>query len=188
MSSCEGCGSPHVVYRNYKDQALCCPCAMCCPDTESEPALKRQMLGPDVAVADGWVVHPRNQLHDYSSGCDAGPKCRPAEVAVKRRMVSQRTGSEHDKAPECSAEGCIPADEVMSVQMLPPKGPGDSTPSHYQGNGMTPFDVWDAFDLDRYEANAVKYLLRWRKKNGVEDLKKAEHYVQILIQRAEAGK
>lgn len=54
---------------------------------------------------------------------------------------------------------------------------------HYQGNGMQVFDVWDAFDLDRYEANAIKYLLRWRKKNGVEDLQKAIHYIEILITR-----
>src|SRR6185312_8342822 len=112
MSSCEGCGSPHVVYRNYKDQALCCPCAMCCPDTESEPALKRQMLGPDVPEANDWEPHLPNKQHDYNFGCDISPKCQPVDANAA------------------------------------PKGPGDSTPSHYQGNGMTPFDVINAFDLD----------------------------------------
>ncbi len=31
------------------------------------------------------------------------------------------------------------------------------------------------------EAAAIKYLVRWRKKNGLEDLKKARHYVELLI-------
>lgn len=58
--------------------------------------------------------------------------------------------------------------------------------SHYQTpSGMQPFDVIDAFGLDFYEGNALKYLLRWRKKNGVEDLKKAQHYINVLIEREE---
>jgi hypothetical protein len=57
-------------------------------------------------------------------------------------------------------------------------------PDHYVGEGMQPFDVIDAFKLDFYEASAVKYLLRWRRKNGIEDLLKARHYVDELIVRA----
>ena len=32
------------------------------------------------------------------------------------------------------------------------------------------------------EANAIKYLCRWRSKNGIEDLKKARHYIDLLIE------
>lgn len=64
-------------------------------------------------------------------------------------------------------------------------GPTEWTPDHYRGDGLQPFDVINAFDLDFYEGNAIKYLLRWRKKNGAEDLRKARTYVQILINRAE---
>jgi hypothetical protein len=68
-----------------------------------------------------------------------------------------------------------------------PAGPADWTPQHYRGNGLQPFDVIDAFGLDFYEGNALKYLLRWRKKNGVEDLVKARTYIQVLIDRAQAA-
>lgn len=34
-------------------------------------------------------------------------------------------------------------------------------------------------------ANAIKYLWRWRHKNGVEDLRKAQWYLQRLIERQE---
>lgn len=64
-------------------------------------------------------------------------------------------------------------------------GPADWTPDHYRGDGLQPFDVINAFGLDFYEGNAIKYLLRWRKKNGIEDLRKARTYVQVLIDRAE---
>lgn len=34
-------------------------------------------------------------------------------------------------------------------------------------------------------ANAIKYLWRWRRKNGVEDLKKARFYIDYLIKHLE---
>lgn len=35
-------------------------------------------------------------------------------------------------------------------------------------------------------ANAIKYLWRWKRKNGVEDLKKAVWYIQHLIDEKES--
>jgi hypothetical protein len=32
------------------------------------------------------------------------------------------------------------------------------------------------------EATAIKYLCRWREKNGIEDLEKAKHYIDLLIE------
>lgn len=48
---------------------------------------------------------------------------------------------------------------------------------------MQPFDVIDAFGLDFYEGNVVKYICRWRKKDGLEDLYKARNYVEEVIKR-----
>lgn len=63
-----------------------------------------------------------------------------------------------------------------------------SHPSHYQSEtGMEAIDVIEAFtfDLKGIEAvdtgNALKYLLRWSQKNGVQDLEKAMWYIQHLI-------
>ncbi|MCW1937533.1 DUF3310 domain-containing protein [Pseudomonas sp. MDMC_285] len=33
-----------------------------------------------------------------------------------------------------------------------------------------------------FEGNVIKYVSRWRKKNGIEDLKKAKHYLELLIE------
>ncbi|MFF8406955.1 DUF3310 domain-containing protein [Streptomyces sp. NPDC015684] len=75
--------------------------------------------------------------------------------------------------------------KAASTPLAP--GPKDWIPDHYRGAGMQPFDIINAFGLDFYEGNALKYLLRWRKKNGIEDLCKARTYIQLLIDRAEAG-
>lgn len=63
-----------------------------------------------------------------------------------------------------------------------------SHPSHYQSEtGLEVIDVIDAFtfDLKGIEAvctgNALKYLCRWKNKNGKQDLKKAMWYIQHLI-------
>ena len=64
----------------------------------------------------------------------------------------------------------------------------DPPPTHYDGKGIDPWAVWDAFDLDRYTANAVKYLLRAGKKDiapRLDDLRKARNYINKAIEREE---
>lgn len=61
-------------------------------------------------------------------------------------------------------------------------------PSHYQSEtGLEVIDVLEAFtiDLNGIEAfdtgNIIKYMCRWKKKNGVQDLEKAKWYLDHLI-------
>lgn len=65
-------------------------------------------------------------------------------------------------------------------------------PAHYQSEtGLEVFDVIEAFtfDLKGIEAyntgNILKYMCRWKKKNGLEDLKKAQWYLNELINHVE---
>jgi Protein of unknwon function (DUF3310) len=63
----------------------------------------------------------------------------------------------------------------------------DKTPGYYRGaSGMQPFDVIDAFRLDFYEGSVLKYLIRWKQKNGLEDLEKCAHYIECIRERAQA--
>lgn len=55
--------------------------------------------------------------------------------------------------------------------------------THYNRYAIQPIDFIIANKLDWCEANAVKYITRWKDKNGVEDLRKAIHYLEMLIQR-----
>jgi hypothetical protein len=56
---------------------------------------------------------------------------------------------------------------------------------HYTKNSIQPIDYILENNLGWCEANAVKYLTRWKNKNGIEDLKKARHYIDLLIDREE---
>lgn len=65
-------------------------------------------------------------------------------------------------------------------------------PAHYKaGNGMEVIDVIEAFTAELMGSdavctgNAIKYILRWYKKNGIEDLKKARWYINRLIEMHE---
>jgi hypothetical protein len=54
--------------------------------------------------------------------------------------------------------------------------------SHYRDKGIQPIVYIHANNLGFCEANVVKYVTRWRDKNGVVDLKKAIHYLELLIE------
>ena len=67
-----------------------------------------------------------------------------------------------------------------------------SHPSHYQSkSGLEVIDVVEAFTdgLEGIEAcdtgNIIKYMCRWKQKNGIHDLKKARWYLEHLINHME---
>ena len=67
-----------------------------------------------------------------------------------------------------------------------------SHPSHYQSEtGLEVIDVIEAFtfDLKGIEAtdtgNILKYICRWKNKNGLQDLKKARWYLDHLIEHVQ---
>ena len=53
---------------------------------------------------------------------------------------------------------------------------------HYKQFKHETWDVILDWGLGYLDGNAVKYLSRWRHKNGVEDLRKARHYIDKLIE------
>ena len=53
---------------------------------------------------------------------------------------------------------------------------------HYKKN---PIQVWDFIHVNSIgfiAGNIIKYVVRYRDKNGIEDLKKARHYLDKLIE------
>ena len=54
--------------------------------------------------------------------------------------------------------------------------------SHYKDKAMQPWDIIDAWELNFYAGNVVKYILRYRYKDGLQDLQKARHYIDKLIE------
>ena len=57
--------------------------------------------------------------------------------------------------------------------------------SHYKGASLQPIDLILALELGFCEGSVIKYVSRWRDKGGVQDLKKAKHYIDFLIEEEE---
>jgi hypothetical protein len=55
---------------------------------------------------------------------------------------------------------------------------------HYKAKTMQPWDFIAANHIGFFEGNVIKYVSRWKDKNGVEDLLKARHYLDKLIEVA----
>lgn len=56
---------------------------------------------------------------------------------------------------------------------------------HYRSLPFQPIDYITKNGLGFCEGNVVKYISRWRAKGGVEDLRKARHYIDLLIESVE---
>lgn len=54
--------------------------------------------------------------------------------------------------------------------------------NHYKKLKIQPTEFIHANEIPFIEGNIIKYVIRHRDKNGIEDLKKARHYIDLLIQ------
>lgn len=54
--------------------------------------------------------------------------------------------------------------------------------NHYRDMKIQPVEFIHANNIPYLEGNVIKYLCRWRNKNGIADLEKAKHYIELLIE------
>lgn len=59
--------------------------------------------------------------------------------------------------------------------------------SHYKDLKIQPVEYIHANNIGYMEGNVIKYVSRWRAKNGIKDLEKAKHYIELLIQLETEG-
>ena len=59
-------------------------------------------------------------------------------------------------------------------------------PTHYTNKGIQPIDYIESNNLNFNEGNVIKYVTRYKDKNGLEDLKKAQYYINRLIEGYES--
>ena len=96
-------------------------------------------------------------------------------------------------------DGCI---GTGNIYIKPYVGPGESQPplnvemleppkdaldiqvggDHYKSLAIQPVEYIHANCLGYFEGNVIKYVSRWRAKNGIKDLEKAKHYIDLLIE------
>jgi hypothetical protein len=61
-----------------------------------------------------------------------------------------------------------------------------TTQPHYTAFAIQPIDYINANEMDFLEGNVVKYVTRWRHKNGIEDLEKLVDCAKRLLAREKA--
>lgn len=77
---------------------------------------------------------------------------------------------------------CVTKDSKMSdgaTDMYLDKQVGGS---HYKDMVIQPVEFIHKNGIGFCEGSAIKYLCRWRKKNGIQDLMKARHFIDLLIE------
>lgn len=57
--------------------------------------------------------------------------------------------------------------------------------SHYKDCAIQPVEYIYANSIGYMEGNVIKYVTRWKNKNGIADLRKARHYIDLLIELEE---
>ena len=55
-------------------------------------------------------------------------------------------------------------------------------PDHYGNSGIDVIDFCQANNLDFMQGYVIKYVFRYKNKNGLEDLEKAKEYIDRMIE------
>lgn len=79
---------------------------------------------------------------------------------------------------------CLRALPVAGTNAFDVQEGGD----HYKKLAIQPMQYNLANGIPFAEGNVIKYVTRWRDKGGVQDLKKARHVLNMLIEFEESGK
>lgn len=74
----------------------------------------------------------------------------------------------------------------IGVRFLPTnKQIENKTKPTYYGNGFDVIDFCQKNNLDFMQGNVIKYVTRYKEKNGKEDLLKAREYIDRMIMKME---
>ena len=86
------------------------------------------------------------------------------------------------KDPRCNT--CVGLDQKPNWEMFVPSSALDKqvSGSHYKDQGIQPIIYIHANKLGFCAGNVVKYITRYKSKGGAEDIRKAIHYCQLLLE------
>lgn len=119
------------------------------------------------------------QCDDYPDYFNVG------DVATVIGVTEQGGVYVHSTRSQDRFEWCFTKDEVT-----PDLGSSSSFSTqvggnHYKDMKIQPTEFIMANGLGFAEGNVIKYVSRYKNKNGVQDLKKARHYLDMLIEQEE---
>lgn len=107
------------------------------------------------------------------------------KLSRDERQVEEHASEFRKKVEAIKALEAHGYDEPPTLDMI-------NHPNHYKGrNGLESIEIIQNFATDEMEmgfywGNAMKYMTRYRNKNGLEDLKKARKNLDWLIEKMES--
>jgi hypothetical protein len=101
-------------------------------------------------------------------------------------MLIKDNFNHHERMRDEDTDAYFPYESNEAKSMTMPTEDVVNNPSHYNQSGVECIDAIEACTDEGFEyylqGNILKYIWRYRYKNGVEDLKKARWYLDKLIE------
>ena len=94
--------------------------------------------------------------------------CKQEYIINKSALNREMDGESFYICPTCRLYGTEEKDNI--------------NPDHYGNSGIDVIDFCQANNLDFMQGNVIKYVFRYKNKNGLEDLEKAKEYIDRMIE------
>ena len=94
--------------------------------------------------------------------------CKQEYIINKSALNREMEGEDSYICPACRFMGLKKKDNIE--------------PEHYGNSGIDVIDFCQANNLDFMQGNVIKYVFRYKNKNGLEDLEKAKEYIDRMIE------
>ena len=94
--------------------------------------------------------------------------CKQEYIINKSALNREMEGESFYICPTCRLYGTEKGDNIK--------------PNHYGNSGIDVIDFCQANNLDFMQGNVIKYVFRYKNKNGLEDLEKAKEYIDRMIE------
>jgi len=136
----------------------------------NNPKLRNKLLAKDLGTTSSFVSAIRGQMRrQIIKDINAFPYVPKPELPVVPAM-----------AMKIAIDMVATEEEEEAFQAL--ANAQQVGGSHYKSKAIQPWDYIASNQLGYLEGNVVKYVSRWKDKGGLEDLKKAQHYLTKLIE------
>ena len=94
--------------------------------------------------------------------------CKQEYIINKSALSREMEGESFYICPTCRLYG---TEEKNNIK-----------PNHYGNSGIDVISFCQANNLDFMQGNVIKYVFRYKNKNGLEDLEKAKEYIDRMIE------
>lgn len=119
----------------------------------------------------------------FNSGEATEISCKTFGLSCKECKACESWEDYEDTCEDCEGlEDYDKLDDELDAK-LPSQFERQEAGTHYQKILIQPLEYILANNLPFCEGNVVKYISRFKNKNGAEDLKKVIHYTQFLLEK-----